>query len=160
MDALLRRHYDYVHTVCRRILWRREHADALEQARQEALLRIARGLPRFSFESRLTTWIHQIAVNAALDALGRHQRTPEPAEPDPAEGGRRSSFEDDVEAKLAIDACLEQLPAPYRETVVLCFLAGLEYEDIGRRLGVELGTVKSRIARGRAALKQCLGEAL
>jgi RNA polymerase sigma-70 factor (ECF subfamily) len=156
LDLLLRRHFDYIHTVCRRVLWRAEHADALEEARQEALLRTARGIGGYSGEARVTTWIHRIATNAALDALGRYGRRPVPAEPDEGAPAARADIARQVTQRAAIDDCLEGLAAPYRDAVVLCFLAELEYDEIARRLGVELGTVKSRIARGRSRLRECL----
>jgi RNA polymerase sigma-70 factor (ECF subfamily) len=162
LELLLARHFDYVHTVCRRVLWRKDHADALEQARQDALLRIARSIKTFSFESKLTTWIHRIATNAALDALQRFQRTPVPAEreADVRSASGSGTFEERVEQRAAIDGCLDQLPEAYRDAVVLCFLAELEYEEIADRLGIEMGTVKSRIARGRTRLQDCLTAAL
>jgi RNA polymerase sigma-70 factor (ECF subfamily) len=160
LEALLDRHFDYVHTVCRRVLWRRDHADALEQARQDALLRIARSIKTFSFESKLTTWIHRIATNASLDALHRYERTPVPAEPEEDPRATRSGDDERVAQRAAIDDCLEQLPEAYRDAVVLCFLAELDYEEIAERLGIGMGTVKSRIARGRARMQECLTSAL
>ncbi len=156
LGELLERNFDLVHTVCRRVLWRPYHADALEQARQEALLRIGRGIARFNGESQLSSWIHRIATNAALDALKSFDRTPQPSVlPDRSTS---SSPSDTVTIRIRIDQCLDQLPEPYRQPVVLCFLCDLDYDEIAEQLNLPSGTVKSRIHRGRNALKHCLGE--
>ena len=156
LNELLERNYDLVHAICRRILWRSHHVDALEQARQEALLRIARGIAGYNGESQLTSWIHRIATNAALDALKRHDRTPSPAlVPDRPSG---ASVADSVSTRMRIDQCLDQLHERYRQPVVLCFLCDLDYDEIAAQLNLALGTVKSRVHRGRAALKHCLGQ--
>jgi RNA polymerase sigma-70 factor (ECF subfamily) len=156
LNELLERNYDLVQTICRRILWRPYHADALEQARQEALLRIARGINRFNGESQLSSWIHRIATNAALDALKRYDRTPHPAIV--PEQSAKASTGDAVAIRIRVDQCLEQLSEQYRQPVILCFLCDLDYDEIATRMGVPVGTVKSRIHRGRTALQRCLGE--
>ncbi|MDP9464807.1 MAG: RNA polymerase sigma factor [Actinomycetota bacterium] len=156
LNELLERNFDLVQTICRRVLWRPYHADALEQARQEALLRIARGIGRFNAESRLSSWIHRIATNAALDALKRYDRTPHPGIV--PEQSAPVSAGDTVTTRIRIDQCLEQLQEQYRQPVVLCFLCDLDYDEIAAKLDLPVGTVKSRIHRGRATLKHCLGE--
>jgi RNA polymerase sigma-70 factor, ECF subfamily len=156
LNELLERHYDLVHAICRRVLWRSHHADALEQARQEALLRIARGIAGYNGDSQLTSWIHRIATNAALDALKRHDRTPPPT--DVPDHGSGASVAESVSTRMRIDQCLEELPERYRQPVVLCFLCDLDYDEIAAQLGIAVGTVKSRVHRGRAALKHCLSQ--
>ena len=73
LDTLLRRHYDLVHAVCRRIAGGSRDAD---DAAQEAMISIVRGLSRFDGRSAVTTWIYRIATNAALDELRRRSRRP------------------------------------------------------------------------------------
>src|ERR1043165_6596189 len=73
LDALLRRHYDRVHAVCRRIAGSSRDAD---DAAQEAMISIVRGLPRFDGRAQFSTWAYRIATNAALDELRRRCRRP------------------------------------------------------------------------------------
>ena len=73
LDTLLRRHYDRVHAVCRRIAGSSRDAD---DAAQEAMISIVRGLPRFDGRAQFSTWVYRIATNAALDELRRRKRRP------------------------------------------------------------------------------------
>jgi len=169
LELLLDRHADRVHGVCRRIVTHRE--DALD-ATQEALLAIARGIGRFDGRSRFTTWIYRIATNAALDELRRKKRRPMAGIADDvaAEAGERTSAgrgsrpavsepleTDGVDVRLDIDAALRDVPEEFRAAVVLRDLADLDYAEIAEALAVPVGTVKSRVARGRAALRAALG---
>ena len=149
LDALLRRHYDRVYALCRRMAG--NDADAAD-ATQEALIAVVRGLPRFDGRSRFTTWLHRVAVNACLDELRRRQRRPVPV----ADGTRPPDVAIDgssaVADRIDIDAALRLLPLEFRTAVVLRDLCALDYAEIAEVLGVPIGTVRSRIARGRAAL--------
>jgi RNA polymerase sigma-70 factor, ECF subfamily len=151
LDALLRRHYDRIHAVCRRLAG--NDADALDAA-QEALLAVVRGLPRFDGRSSFSTWCYRVATNACLDELRRRRRRPEPGLPEvgdvPVAGG--SGVDDVVAARLDVDAALATLAPEFRSAVVLRDLCGLDYAEIAEVLGIPAGTVRSRIARGRAAL--------
>ena len=157
LETLLHRHSDLVHAVCRRIVGNPD--DALD-ATQEALLAVARGIARFDGRSQFTTWLYRIATNAALDELRRKKRRPLPVEvvPEPVRPSSRSVVTTDaVDARLVIDAALAQVPVEYRVAVVLRDLCDLDYAEIAEVLGVPPGTVRSRIARGRAALADALG---
>ena len=149
LDALLRRHAGLVHAVCRRVL--ANHDDALDAA-QEALLAIARRIGTFDGRAKFTTWCYRVAINAALDEARRRARRPSPAEiiPEPRERGL--AFDDAVTDRLDIDAALARLSPEHRAAVALRDLVGLEYTEIASVLDIPLGTVRSRIARGRAAL--------
>jgi len=152
LDALLRQHADLVHAVCRRIVVDPE--DALD-ATQEAMVAIARGIGRFDGRSKLSTWVYRVATNAALDELRRRGRRPLLAidtPPEPAVGSGEAA----VDARLDVDA-LERVPEEFRVAVVLRDLADLEYAEIATVLDVPVGTVKSRVSRGRAALRAELG---
>jgi RNA polymerase sigma-70 factor (ECF subfamily) len=149
LEQLLDAHVDRVHAVCRRIVVHPE--DALD-ATQEALLAIARGIRRFDGRSAFSTWAYRVATNAALDELRRRRRRPLPAIdelPDQPTAGD----EDRVDARLDVDAALERVPEEFRVAVVLRDLADLDYAEIAAVLGVPVGTVKSRVARGRGALR-------
>ena len=158
LDVLLRRHADRIHAVCRRITG--NDADALD-ATQEAMIAVVRGLGRFDGRSAFSTWVYRVATNACLDELRRRRRRPEPLADEDLEvaaGDGSASFSlDGVGVRVAIDAALGMVAPDYRAAVVLRDLVGLDYDEIGEVLGLPPGTVKSRIARGRAALADALG---
>ncbi len=156
---LLARHFDRVHAICRRITGHPE--DALD-ATQEALIAISRGISRYDARAAFTTWLYRVATNAALDEVRRRKRRPTPAdvealEPAPA-GGSGGSVESAVAARIDVDAALAALAPEFRAAVILRDLCDLDYAEIADALGVPLGTVRSRIARGRAAIAAGLGE--
>ena len=152
LESLLDRHADRVHAICRRIIPNPE--DALD-ATQEALIAITRGIARFDGRSAFTTWCYRVTTNAALDELRRRGRRPVPLDAPPDR--TTPSGEDAVDARLDLDRALAEVPEDFRTAVVLRDLADLDYPEIAAVLGVPLGTVKSRIARGRRALRIELG---
>lgn len=159
LDQLLRRHYDRVHAVCRRITG--HDADAADAA-QDAMIAMVRNLDRFDGRSSFGTWAYRIATNASLDELRRRKRRAvlatsdderthaDLADPD---SGRRV---DAIGDHMALDAALRTLSDEYRLAVVLRDVADLDYAEIAAVLDIPAGTVKSRIARGRAALAKAL----
>lgn len=164
LDQLLRRHYARVHAVCRRITG--NDADAADAA-QEAMIAMVRGLARFDGRATFSTWAYRIATNVSLDELRRRRRRPIsdsvgrdddlPHErADPNAGKRIEQLGD----RLAIDAALARLPDDFRLPVVLRDVADLDYAEIAEALDIPIGTVKSRIARGRGMLAQLLGHAV
>lgn len=150
LDTLLRRHYDRLYGLCRRMTG--NPADAAD-ACQEALIAVVRGLPSFDGRSAFGTWAYRVATNACLDELRRRRRRPEPGLPElgdvPATTG---DPEEGATTRLDLDVALQALPADYRAAVVLRDVCGLSYDEIAAALGIPAGTVRSRIARGRAAL--------
>jgi RNA polymerase sigma-70 factor (ECF subfamily) len=162
LELLLARHFDRVHAICRRVTGHPE--DALD-ATQEALIALTRGLHRYDGRALFTTWLYRVATNAALDELRRRKRRPEPAELDeersPAGAGgpgRSASVESAVTARLDVDAALAGLGPEFRAAVVLRDLCDLDYSEIAEILDIPIGTVRSRIARGRAAIADQLRE--
>lgn len=163
LDRLLRQHYDRLYAVCRRLTG--NDADA-QDATQEALLAIVRALGGFDGRSKFGTWAYRIAVNASLDELRRRRRRPQPGAGDdigaalesrPATPGDPGSDPaTTVTASADVDAALATLSAEFRAAVVLRDLAGLDYAEIAAVLDIPPGTVRSRIARGRAALADVL----
>ena len=153
LEHLLAQHFDQIHAVCRRVLGHPE--DALD-ATQEALIAISRGIHRFDGRSRFTTWMYRVATNAALDEARRRKRRPLATEhlPEPANRPDETAA---VDARLDVDAALATLPADYRAAVALRDLAGLDYAEIASVLEIPIGTVRSRIARGRALLADQIG---
>jgi RNA polymerase sigma-70 factor, ECF subfamily len=159
LEVLLARHLDRVHAICRRVTGHPE--DALD-ATQEALIAVTRGLHRYDGRSLFTTWLYRVATNAALDELRRRKRRPEPAElvEDRRRGGGvgAAPVESAVAARLDVDAALAGLRPEFRAAVVLRDLCDLDYAEIAEVLDVPIGTVRSRIARGRAAIADQLRE--
>jgi RNA polymerase sigma-70 factor (ECF subfamily) len=120
---------------------------------QEAMMAIVRGLPAFDGRSAFSTWAYRVTTNACLDELRRRRRRPEPGLPEGA--AEPASPLDDAEGaatRVDLDTALQSLPADYRAAVVLRDVSGLSYDEIAEALLIPPGTVRSRIARGRAAL--------
>lgn len=155
-DELLRLHYDRIYAICRRITG--NEADALD-ATQDALIAIVRGLRRYDGRAAFSTWVYRVTTNACLDELRRRRRRPVPTEtmPDDAAAGPGAAWEDALAQRDEIDTGLAQLPEQYRAPLVLRDLVGMDYAEIASTLQLAPGTVRSRIARGRAALAQILG---
>lgn len=154
----MRRHYDRIHAVTRRIAGPTRDAD---DATQEALIKIVRSLPKFDGRSSFATWAYRIATNAALDELRKRKRRPALHSVHDNETGD-AGFEPvdemserrigSVADRLALDDALAELPEDYRSAVVLRDVGDLDYAEIADVLGIPVGTVKSRIARGRRLL--------
>ncbi len=128
---------------------------------QEVLIRVRRGLASYqpgSFEG----WLWRITRNAFLDDIRRQKRRPTSPLPDEVDRWDRASTESaDVEyARISlgddIQKALLDLPIDFREAVVLCDVVGLSYEEIAQACAVPIGTVRSRIHRGRKMLKEIL----
>ena len=128
-----------------------------DDACQEALIKIVRSIPRFDGRSSFGTWAYRIATNASLDELRKRQRRPalhavdehdRPEAVDPKGDDYTERFAD----RLVLDDALDSLPEDLRIAVVLRDVADLDYAEIAETLDVPIGTVKSRISRGRAAL--------
>lgn len=153
-DALLRLHYDSVRAVCHRIVVNK--ADA-EDATQHALISIVRALPGFDGRAKFSTWVYRIATNAALDEVRRIRRRPTPTDIDATFVLPVSDATGAVEAQMDVAQALALLPEEYRTTMVLRHVADLDYEEIAEIQGVPVGTVRSRLARGRTQLANILG---
>jgi RNA polymerase sigma-70 factor, ECF subfamily len=151
---LMRRHEDRIFALATRMCG--DRGDALD-ATQEAFIRAFRQASKFRGDSAFGTWLYRIAVNCCNDLLRKRSRVPVPEEvlPEPAAGGA-SSFEEGVAARLDVQSALARLNAGYREAVAMFDLGGIPYEEIARLTGVSIGTVKSRISRGRRQLAELL----
>jgi RNA polymerase sigma-70 factor (ECF subfamily) len=154
MEALLGRHYERVHTICRRIAGNQADAD---DGCQEALLAIVRGLPRFDGRSSFKTWSYRVASNACLDEMRRRNRRPQPRTNLPEQVASGPGIETTVTDRITLTDALPRLPEEFRVPVVLRDVAGLDYAEIAETLGIPPGTVRSRIARGRRQLSDLLG---
>ncbi|MFZ4719102.1 MAG: RNA polymerase sigma factor [Ilumatobacteraceae bacterium] len=159
LDRLIRGQYDRIHAVCRRITG--NESDAADAA-QEALIAIVRALPRFDGRSAFSTWAYRIATNASLDELRRRRRRPltvvrddERGDTEPVDPGGAQPF-DLIADRDLLEAALAEVPEDFRVPVVLRDVADLDYQEIADTLDLPLGTVKSRIARGRGMLAAAL----
>lgn len=158
---LVRRHQHRMVNYLRALVF--QPADA-EDVAQEAFLRAHRGIRQFTGASSFKTWLYQIATNVARTELAKRRRDPidAPAEVnDPDHPSQRAidrleapgNFEAAFAARDALGRALAALPVDLREAVVLRDVEGFEYRDISVALGVPMGTVESRIFRGRERLR-------
>lgn len=151
-------------------------ADAADAAdtTQDVFLKVFRGMKHFHGESSLKTWIYRIAIHEAANRRRwwfrhkAHETSMEPAEASGAETSQaikdtlidqnESPFESVAhkEVRARVEEELRQVPEPYRTAVVLRDLEEMSYEEIAEITEVSLGTVKSRLTRGREALRQRL----
>ena len=144
---------------------------------QDVFIKVFRGIRSFHGDSSLRTWIYRIALREASNQRrwwsrhrGREVTIEHPAEADQRERSfclkdtladkNESPFEAAAHAEIRarVEAELHRLPEPFRTVVVLRDLEGLAYDEIAEILGAQLGTVKSRLVRGRALLRQRLGD--
>jgi RNA polymerase sigma-70 factor (ECF subfamily) len=163
----------FVYRVAYRFVGNEE--DAFDVS-QETFLRIHRALPGFRGDSSLSTWIYTVTANLARNSLRSkksRERVQVLAPSEEGKDGESRSFWDRVadpkeigparetesrDLGERIQAALMVLPPDFREAVMLRDLEDMDYQDIALLLGIELGTVKSRIARGRALLREALKE--
>jgi RNA polymerase sigma-70 factor (ECF subfamily) len=143
--------------------------DLAADATQEAFLSAFRALNAYRGGS-FKAWLLRTVTNACYDELRRHKRRPTtPLEPDDSDGEEIESPRwladpgaspeeqlDQAELEHAIQHCLDALPADFRVVVVLADIQGLDYSEVARAVRVPLGTIKSRLARARLRLRECL----
>jgi RNA polymerase sigma-70 factor (ECF subfamily) len=157
-DEVVREHADRVYRLAYRLTGNRADAEDLTQ---ETFVRVFRSLAEYqpgTFEG----WLHRITTNLFLDLVRRRQRIRFDALPDDV-GDRLASREAGPEQAYdlnnldpEIQAALDALPPDFRVAVVLCDLEQLSYEEIAATLGIKVGTVRSRIHRGRVLLREAL----
>ena len=136
------------------------HHDDAQDLVQEVLLRVQRGLATFEPGS-LEGWLSRITTNTFLDEVRRRRRRPLTTVADLPEALVGIDVEPaDELAKVhlpeEIQAALSSLPPEFRAAIVLCDVVGLDYAEIAEQLGVPIGTVRSRLHRGRLALRRKL----
>jgi RNA polymerase sigma-70 factor (ECF subfamily) len=156
-DDIVREHGDRVYRLAYRLSGNQHDA---EDITQETFIRVFRSLASYqpgTFEG----WLHRITTNLFLDLARRRSRLRMEALPDDTDrlAGDDPSPEQlysDTHLDPDLQAALDELAPEFRAAVVLCDVEGLSYEEIGATLGVKLGTVRSRIHRGRQALRASL----
>jgi len=158
-DAVVRDHTDRVFRLAYRLTGNRHDAEDLTQ---DVFVRVFRSLDSYT-PGTFEGWLHRITVNLFLDRARRAARIRFEALPDDAERvvGRERSPEVTVTDGLLdpdIEAALAALPPDFRAAVVLCDIEQMSYEEVAEALDVKLGTVRSRISRGRAQLRAALAD--
>jgi RNA polymerase sigma-70 factor (ECF subfamily) len=159
-NGLVEMHQRAVYNLCLRMVG---NAAAAEDSAQEALISAYRGIGGFKGGS-FRSWLMRIAANACTDELRRRGRRPsvsldapppgadEPIDvPDAAEGPETLALRKEHQAQ--IQAALLTLPEDQRLAVIMCDVQGFAYDEIAAAAGVSIGTVKSRISRGREKLR-------
>lgn len=155
-DVVMRAHEDRVFAVCLRVLGDREKA---LDATQDTFLTVFRKAGQFEGRSALGTWIYRIAVNTCYDQMRRAKRRPTeplPEHLDPADPTAEDEI-DSAAVRHEIEVALTLIPAEFRAAVILSDLEGLSLPEVAEILGVPIGTVKSRVFRGRRLLAEHLG---
>ena len=157
-DDIVRTHADRVYRLAYRLSGNRADAEDLTQ---ETFVRVFRSLADYT-PGTFEGWLHRITTNLFLDMARRRQKIRFDALAEDAgdrlasdEPGPERAYEQnnlDPEIQRALDA----LPADFRAPVVLCDREGLTYEEIALTLGIKVGTVRSRIHRGRVILREAL----
>jgi RNA polymerase sigma-70 factor (ECF subfamily) len=166
-EELVIRNQDRIVSLCRWFLC--DYEDACDAA-QDVFIKVYKGLDNFRFEAAFSTWLYKIAVNTCKNRINsleyrfkrfmlrlqgvsgdqaQHLKIPD-NRPDPEEKlGEK-------ERRLLIQNAIGRLSPKYRTVVVLRDVEGLSYEEVAEAAGLNLGTVKSRLARGRKALFESL----
>lgn len=163
-EALLLAYQKQVYNLALRMTGNPDDAMDLSQ---EAFIKAWRGLSSYRFDSAFSTWLYRLTSNVCIDALRRNRRRQAVAETvslddddswiEPADWeGDPQRLLERAELSRAVERGLEALPDHFRQVLVLRELSGLSYQEIGTAMELDLGTVKSRIARARVALRKIL----
>lgn len=163
LEALLLKYEKVVYNVAYRFMGC--EADAYDMS-QDALIKIYKNIRAFRLESSFSSWVYRVTVNACLDGLRKRKKAPLSLD-NTLESG--VVLEDrmavspeahalNIEIKEDIQKAINTLTPDYRITVVLRDIQGLSYEEIADTLNISIGTVKSRLNRGRQRLKDLLIE--
>jgi len=172
-DRLVETHLQRVWAVVWRVL---RHREDTEDVVQEVFLAAFQGLSGYRGEARFSTWLHRIAVTRALNHLDRKEERLRRAARDLEDGPERLEAGPEAAAAWALRgsptplqalesneimrrlaSCLSRLPPASRAVLTLRDVDARSYEEIAALAGLALGTVRSRLARARMALRQCLG---
>jgi RNA polymerase sigma-70 factor (ECF subfamily) len=156
-EAVAQEHGRFIYTVAYRLSGNRADADDLVQ---EVMVRVQRGLATYTPGS-MQGWLARITTNAFYDETRRRKRRPTiplPDEPDRVIAGSLGADYEHAQANLPehVQAALLALPDDRRAVVVMCDVVGMTYDEIADTLDIAVGTVRSRIHRGRTQLRTAL----
>ena len=162
--ARLAEHY---HAACYGLAWRLTgDPDRAADATQDALLHAFRAIASYR-GGVFRSWLLRITANASYDVLRRAQRRPTTQLPDPGEGEAElpdygahdpGYHAERGEMFRVLEAALRRLPEDQRTAIVLCDVYGMDYDEVAAATDAALGTVKSRLHRGRLRLRELLSE--
>ena len=154
LEILLKNHYEKIWGICKRLMINDQ--DALD-ATQESLIAIATRINKFERRSKFSTWLYRVTTNICFDELRKKSRIPIPdSESEQLEISIDPSFEKQIDDKLLINEVLNLLPNEFKTALVLRDLCDLNYDEISEILNIPIGTVRSRISRGRSAISNYL----
>lgn len=156
IEALYRQHADRVYSVVRRLAGDDAQADDWAQ---EAWLRAIRALPSFRGQSLFSTWLHRIAVNAALYGRRRRERHRSREAELPDEIGVEVRPDEPL-LRMRLEKAMERVPEGMRRVLVLHDVEGYTHEEIAEMLGVATGTCKSQLFKARAKMRAMLRETI
>ena len=161
-EKLMRMHEGKMYAVALRMCASREDA---QDCMQEAMIRAYRAIENFRFQSSFSTWIYRITMNTCLDELRRRkvrQATSLDALLDagwaPSGGESPEGHAMQQDRRRALEGAIHALPEDMRAAIVLRDIQGYSYDEIADILSVNVGTIKSRISRGREKLREILSE--
>jgi RNA polymerase sigma-70 factor, ECF subfamily len=162
LSELIRHYQRPVFALCGRLMCARSPAQ-VEDVAQEAFIRVIRGIGKFDpgGPARLSTWILTVATRTCLNAM-RGRRREEPLDPEGPAGRAEAEGASPEQSALAeerrrrVEAAMGGLPEDMRAVLVLRAYHDLDYPEIAAALELEVGTVKSRLSRARAALREAL----
>lgn len=162
-EELMQSHESRIYAIALRMMGNREDA---QDCAQEAMVRIYRAMGSFKGQSALATWIYRITMNTCLDELRRRKArkvtsldslvnngwSPTDTGDTPEEHGLR------VEKQSALNQAIQSLPDDMRAAIILRDVKGYSYDEIASILDANVGTIKSRISRGREKLREILSK--
>ena len=151
-EALVRRHAPRVHMLASNLVGPGSADDVV----QEVFLSVHRSLKTFRGDAQFSTWLHRVALNACYSLLRRRQPEALESVPEPQSQADPVGRSENTQLRERLAWAMNQLPGDQREAVALRELSGLDYAAIAEIMGTEVGTVKSRIARGRSTLRALL----
>jgi len=153
MAALYSAHCGRVYSVVRRMVGDDHLA---EDVSQDAWVRAFQKLHLFRGDSSFGTWMHRLAVNAALNRLRRHTRRPDVEGTAVEWAPSPPPTDETVLNQRLVGQALDRLPPGYRQVLVLHDVEGLTHEEIAERMGVAIGTSKSQLHKARARMRDLL----
>lgn len=162
-NRLMEAHEKRMYAVALRMCANREDA---QDCLQEAMLRVYRAISGFKGQSTFSTWVYRITMNTCLDELRRKKNRQNTSLDNLLDMGWSPTDEGDTperhavrsEARRRLHGAIRELPDDMRAAIVLRDIQGLSYEEIAQTLDINVGTIKSRISRGREKLREKLKE--
>lgn len=162
-EQLMAAHENKMYAVALRMCGNREDA---QDCLQEAMIRVYRAISGFKGQSSFSTWVYRITMNSCLDELRRRKSRTATSLDAMLENGFMPSDESDTpeqsslraEQRRAMEKAIANLPEDMRSAIVLRDIQGCSYDEIARVLDTNVGTIKSRISRGREKLRSVLME--